>query len=193
MSNNDDDNSPCLPHHDNHHNIKILSKASLVDDDDHDLILTKIAKSNTTNTTTTTSQHLFNDTDRQTLKRELSQMIDTTIEDGIADLGRLRDKYQNDLLNDGSLHHLEQLMTLNAIRESSKFDIKVDSIVGTFLNQTSVERHLTHTLANEDLERRRLKEEKKKNQSLNKDKLNSNGPQQTWKKTNDAWDAWDDW
>lgn len=162
----------------------------------------------TTTTPSSSSSVFFNAADRQSLKADCAVAIDKAIQDGLIDLSKLRDKYQRDMLNDGSMDRLQQTMALNGIREAAKFDAKVDTIIGGFLNATATSRGVTHQLALEDLMRIRKEEKEKEEATLkkkNKKGMNNHhhgggggGGQgttttaQTWKKTNDAWDAWDD-
>jgi hypothetical protein len=136
----------------------------------------------------------FNAQDRKSLKAECAIMIDKAIRDGLIDLSKLRDKYQRDMLldKDGSRSRLAQLMTLNGIREAEKFDAKVDTIIGTFLNATADSRRETKTLALEDLRRIRQVEREKEDKKKKKKNGGAAETTQAWKKTNDAWDKWDD-
>jgi len=149
----------------------------------------------------------LNETDREALQLECRQMIDQRISEGILDLQRLHDKWERDV-KDGLLP-LEQAMTLNGIRESKQFAIRVDSMFGKFWNQTAKSRQKTHDLFHiDELEQKqKAKEEEERQAKRGKRKGGSSSSSsscstgtttfrpQSWKKTNDAWDEWDsdDW
>ena len=82
---------------------------------------------------------------------ECKRMINEKINNGIEELHKLHDKLERDL--EYQQEPLEQAMTLNGIRETNKFNEKVDLLVGTFMNETSISRERTHTLAHEDIQR----------------------------------------
>jgi len=127
------------------------------------------------------------DLDLQALKEACKRMIDEKISNGLDELNKLHDKWQRDL--EFQQEPLEQAMTLNGIRETKKFNERVDLLVGSFMNTTSASRERTHALALEDLRRLQAEErEKERKKKGGKTTFSS------WKKTNDAWDEWDeDW
>jgi hypothetical protein len=121
---------------------------------------------------------------------ECKRMINEKIQNGITELHKLHDKLGRDL--EYQQEPLEQAMTLNGIRETQKFNEKVDLLVGSFMNETSVSRERTHTLAYEDIQRLKAIE-KEKERLESKKKSNSKSGYNTWTKTNNEWDKeWDD-
>lgn len=136
----------------------------------------------------------LNSTDREILRSQVKDMIDQRISVGILDLQKLHDKWERQVEQD--LVPLEQAMTLNGIQESKRFGTRLDSIVGTFWNQTASSRKKTHDLFRLD-EMERIKKQKEEENRKAKRKQNIDGSfqKQSWKKTNDAWDDWDkdDW
>ena len=122
----------------------------------------------------------------QRLKEECARWIDSRIHSGIDDLQKLADKWQRDLKH--QQEPLEQAMTLNGMRESKRFNDKVDLLIGTFLNSTSLSREQTHQLAFEDLQRLQALEREKERLENKSETFHS------WKETNDEYDDWeDDW
>jgi hypothetical protein len=143
----------------------------------------------------------LNATDREELQIMVCrQMIHERISEGILDLQLIHDKWERDI--EEGLVPLEQAMTLNTIRESKKFATRVDSMVGTFWNQTARSRQKTHDLFHiDELEQKakaKEEEERKSKKGKGKRRPGDQGTAfqtQSWKKTNDAWDDWDsdDW
>jgi hypothetical protein len=126
----------------------------------------------------------MNETEKKLLRKDVEIIIDEEIEKGILDLERLRDWWRREM--DKRNDSLEQAMTLNGIRESEMFDIKIDDLVGKFMNKTSASRERTHYLA-------RIAEEEAKEEERENKKKSSPKEIPSWGKTNNAWDDWDDW
>lgn len=126
----------------------------------------------------------MSETEKQLLNDDAKKIIDDEISKGILDLGRLRDRWHREIevRNDS----LEQAMTLNGIRESEKFDIKINNLIGTFLSETSVSRARTHYLAWVAEQKAKEGEREEKRKSAPKEN-------RSWGKTNNEWDDWDDW
>ncbi|KAG7359097.1 hypothetical protein IV203_015686 [Nitzschia inconspicua] len=136
-------------------------------------------------------QQLLPDTEDEysALKKACSDMIDEKVRNGMQELQNLREKWMRDL--EHQQEPLEQAMTLNGMRESEKFQRRVDLLVGSFMNQTAVSRTQTHQLAFEDRQRLEAAERELERKQKQKGVTPSfNG----WKKTNNEWDEWeDDW
>jgi hypothetical protein len=129
-------------------------------------------------------KELVPDNDIQTLKEALKKMINEKVANGLDELNKLHDKWERDL--ELQLEPLEQAMMLNGMRESKKFNKKVDMLIGKFMNETYTSRERTHLMALEDERRIKKEEMEKKQRQKKKDEF------QTWKKTNDPWDAWEE-
>lgn len=136
----------------------------------------------------------LNETDREALRYQIKEMIDHRISTGILDLQHLHDRWERRV--EGDLESLEQAMTLNGIMESKRFATKLDSIVGKFWNQTAASRKKTHDLFYlDEKERAEKAKEAEKRKAKRKKSADGSFQKQSWKKTNDAWDDWenDDW
>ncbi|CAJ1966231.1 unnamed protein product [Cylindrotheca closterium] len=123
--------------------------------------------------------------ERLELREDVRHIIDEQVTKGLADLGKLRERWirNNQERNDS----LEQVMNMNGVRETEKLNVKLDTMVGKFLSETSESRERTHHMAwvaeemAKELEREKKRKEKAKHTTY------------TWDDTNNEWDDWDDW
>jgi len=144
----------------------------------------------------------LNETDRLSIQQECRELIDQRVAQGILDLQQLHGRWGRQMKQD--VIPLEQAMAVNAMKESKRFATALDSMVGTFWNQTAASRKRTHDLfALDEIEQKRKAREeaerkvKKEKRRGGIDGGHKNGgagsfPVQSWKKTNSAWDDWDD-
>jgi hypothetical protein len=126
----------------------------------------------------------MNETELADLKADFARIIDKAVQDGMVDLQKLHDKMGRDI-EDGA-YVLEQAMYLNGVKEEKKFKERMNVLVGDFLNKTADSRERTHKMAWEA-------EEEEKRKERETEKKSKKAPTQSWGKTNDEWDAWDDW
>ena len=135
-------------------------------------------------------QMAFTADEKDALKDELAAMIDATFAGGIRDCQALASKWQRDLRHGHALRRVELAMYQQGAVHQQAFDLKVDHLVGTFLNETSVSRDLTHRLAAEDVQRQVQEARDERAQQIKQ----KQGPTESWYKTNDPWDQeWDEW
>jgi hypothetical protein len=151
----------------------------------------------------------LNETDRAELKHHIREAIDHSVQQGLFELRELHDKWERDMPD--QLIPLEQVMTLNGIKAFNDFGMKLDVILGYFNNETAVSRQKTHDLFHasemEQAERQRQEKtkqeahERRRRRRLGLGELDqydgflsptSSTTTSSWKKTNDAWDDWDE-
>jgi len=125
----------------------------------------------------------LNKTEYESLKAACIVAIDKTTERGLNDLHALRNKWQEDILIKSPI--LERKMVLNGIQEAKLLEIRMDRIIGNFLNQSFDERTLTRRMLQDDQQRR----EDAERVALEPKKSNI----EPWGKTNKEYDDWDDW
>jgi hypothetical protein len=150
--------------------------------------------------------------DRNELKSQMKEVIHQSVQRGLQDLQELHDKWERDMPD--QLLPLEQAMTLNGIQASKVFETKLDVILGSFNNQTAVSRQKTHDLFRlselEQAQRRRDEQERQHAHERRRRRraglgeleqyddgsssswLSSSPTPSSWKKTNDAWDDWEE-